>query len=248
MTSPIPEVGGSTNPASYLEDADLAKMIEHVAVLGLPVNETAVVPSPTGPRTVTGHGDPSAMRIWLIQALTGRRANEILMLDFNPLMPVPGLGTQADSGLGGELIAKLRYQQTKIEGAPNTILVGDDVVALIREQQCWARDRLRLAAEDEDPPYLFPSLNHNPLGIRHRPLGGYHHALQQLTDRLDLVDRQGRVLKFSKSHRLRHTKATTLLNLGVPLHVVMRYMGHLSPEMTLHYGQTLAETAEREFL
>ena len=144
---PHPRGRRLTNPASYLEDADLAKMIEHVAVLGLPVNETAVVPSPTGPRTVTGHGDPSAMRIWLIQALTGRRANEILMLDFNPLMPVPGLGTQADSGLGGELIAKLRYQQTKIEGAPNTILVGDDVVALIREQQCWARDRLRLAAE-----------------------------------------------------------------------------------------------------
>lgn len=79
-------------------------------------------------------------------------------------------------------------------------------------------------------------------------MGGYHGALQRLTDRVGLVDRQGRTLKFSKSHRLRHTKATTLLNLGVPLHVVMRYMGHLSPEMTLLYGQTLAETAEREFL
>lgn len=28
----------------------------------------------------------------------------------------------------------------------------------------------------------------------------------------------------------------------------MRYMGHHSDAMTLHYAQTLAETAEREFL
>jgi hypothetical protein len=30
--------------------------------------------------------------------------------------------------------------------------------------------------------------------------------------------------------------------------VVQRYMGHLSPEMVMHYGATLAATAEREFL
>jgi hypothetical protein len=44
------------------------------------------------------------------------------------------------------------------------------------------------------------------------------------------------------------TKATSLINAGVPLHVVMRYMGHLSPAMTMHYAQTLSQTHEREFL
>ena len=34
----------------------------------------------------------------------------------------------------------------------------------------------------------------------------------------------------------------------VPLHVVMRYFGHVSPDMTLHYAVTLAQTMEQEFL
>ena len=34
----------------------------------------------------------------------------------------------------------------------------------------------------------------------------------------------------------------------MPIHVVQRYIGHLTPEMTMRYAQTLAETAEAEFL
>ena len=40
----------------------------------------------------------------------------------------------------------------------------------------------------------------------------------------------------------------TLLNAGVPLHVVQRYLGHLTPAMTMTYAQTLQSTAEAEFL
>lgn len=39
-----------------------------------------------------------------------------------------------------------------------------------------------------------------------------------------------------------------LLNAGVPVHVVQDYLGHRSPEMTMHYARTLAKTAEAEFL
>ncbi|WP_433237535.1 hypothetical protein ACQPYK_29100 [Streptosporangium sp. CA-135522] len=34
----------------------------------------------------------------------------------------------------------------------------------------------------------------------------------------------------------------------MPIHVVMRYFGHLTPTMTMHYAQTQAATAEREFI
>ena len=34
----------------------------------------------------------------------------------------------------------------------------------------------------------------------------------------------------------------------MPLHVVQRYMGHVTPAMTMEYAETLAETHEREFL
>ena len=49
-------------------------------------------------------------------------------------------------------------------------------------------------------------------------------------------------------HWMRHSHATALLLAGVPVHVVQRYLGHLSPAMTMHYAQTLAETHEAEFL
>ena len=47
---------------------------------------------------------------------------------------------------------------------------------------------------------------------------------------------------------MRHTRATELLNGGAPIHLVQRYLGHLSPEMTMRYAATLPKTHEREFL
>ena len=63
-----------------------------------------------------------------------------------------------------------------------------------------------------------------------------------------LTDAAGNSLRLSQTHRLRHTRATELLNDGVPIHVVQRYLGHASPEMTLRYAATLAATAEAELL
>ncbi|HEY6421806.1 MAG TPA: tyrosine-type recombinase/integrase, partial [Pseudonocardiaceae bacterium] len=72
--------------------------------------------------------------------------------------------------------------------------------------------------------------------------------LSEFASRLDIRDSTGRLVDFNRTHRFRHTKATSLLNAGVPLHVVQRYMGHLTPAMTMEYAETLAETHEREFL
>ena len=76
----------------------------------------------------------------------------------------------------------------------------------------------------------------------------YDRVLRQLSGAVGLRDTDGRELSYSRSHRLRHTKATTLLNAGAPIHVVQRYLGHRSPEMVMRYAATLATTAEREFL
>ncbi|MDX2678112.1 tyrosine-type recombinase/integrase [Streptomyces sp. NY05-11A] len=76
----------------------------------------------------------------------------------------------------------------------------------------------------------------------------YNHVLKDFSHHLDLRDSRGELLLCSRRHRLRHTKATTLINAGAPIHVVQRYLGHLFPEMTMRYAATLASTAEREFL
>ncbi|MGW3829348.1 tyrosine-type recombinase/integrase [Streptomyces sp. NPDC005071] len=95
---------------------------------------------------------------------------------------------------------------------------------------------------------MFPKTTGNRHGTKSWETSNYNHVLKDFSHHLDLRDSRGERLLYSRSHRLRHTKATTLINAGAPIHVVQRYLGHLSPEMTMRYAATLASTAEREFL
>jgi hypothetical protein len=186
------------------------------------------------------------MRVWLIQALTGRRANEILKLSFRPYAPLPGV----DLEQAGEddFVARLTYAQTKVDGVDPTILVERAVVNIIHEQQRWLLDFLAELGVDDEPEYLFVQAVRNRRARLPRSLGCYGRAMRELDRMLQLTDEAGQPLRYAKTHRLRHTKATALLNNGVAAHVVQRYMGHLSPEMTMRYAATLAKTAEAEFL
>jgi integrase len=199
-----------------------------------------------------GFGDEQAMRIALLVALLGRRVSEICLLDPDPLLPLlPAAGPPDAAGDGDAQapVAKLRYQQTKIDGAPDTILVHADVVAIIREQQQWAKRYFaEHGAPGRTPKYLFLATQMNRNGERpytDRTLRG---LLTELARRLDVRDSTGALVDFNRTHRFRHTVATSLLNSGVPLHVVQRYLGHLTPTMSMTYAQTLQSTAEREFL
>ena len=230
---------------NYISDADLAQMLSHIELLGLPRDQARTITRDGRQAELVGSGHPAVMRAWLIQALTGRRASEVLMMDFEPLSEVPGLHPAAVPD--GGMVARLRYQQTKINGAPDTILVGADVMQIVREQQAWVRQQWNLSP-DATPRYLFPKTTGNRHATRPWETARYNAVLLDFSLALGLRDADGQPLLYSRSHRLRHTKATTLLNAGAPVHVVQRYLGHLSPEMTMRYGATLASTAEREFL
>jgi len=194
-----------------------------------------------------GLDDPQAMRIMMLQARLGRRISEILLLDPDPLLPLAA--SPAATPGPGAVVARLRYQQTKIDGAPDTILVDAEVVAIIRAQQEWAATWLREhAAPGARPRYLFLGLLFNRNADRPYVSATLHRVVTELARRLDIRDGAGRQVDFQRTHRFRHTRATSLLNAGVPIHVVQRYLGHLSPAMTMHYAQTLAETHEAEFL
>jgi hypothetical protein len=182
----------------------------------------------------------------MLLARTGRRVSEICLLDPAPLIP---LGPAASARDSAGFTARLRYQQTKIEGAPDTILVDEEIVAIIRAQQQWA-DRFLAAGQSAatTPKYLFLAARNNRNGDRPYSPSRLRTLLARLAARLDVHDSTGAVVDFQRTHRFRHTKATSLLNAGVPLHVVQRYLGHLSPEMTMIYAKTLASTHEAEFL
>lgn len=70
--------------------------------------------------------------------------SEIRMLDRDPLSALNQL-TRPDEQEAADsaFVAKLRYQQTKIDQAPDTILVDAEVVAIIHAQQQWTDTPLK---------------------------------------------------------------------------------------------------------
>ena len=144
----------------------------------------------------------------------------------------------------------MRYQQTKIESnLSNSIPVDAEVVAIIKAQQQVARDFMAaMGSPETEPRYLFMRTRINRRGTAAYSMATMHLRLKQLAEKLAITDSAGRPVEITKTHRFRHTAATNLINAGVPLHVVMRYFGHVSPEMTLHYAVTRSQTMEEEFL
>jgi integrase len=231
----LPRPGRRDPGRDVIDDTSLSSVMAGIGILGDPAGQGAF-------------GDEQAMRIMMLQARPGRRISEILLLDHDPLF---ALNTPpAGEGPGpAAFTARLRYQQTKIDGAPDTVLVDAEIVAVIRAQQEWAgRWFAGHGAPGQVPKYLFLAGKMNRNGDRPYLSATLHKALTELARRLDIRDSAGRLVDFQRTHRFRHTKATSLLNAGVPIHVVQRYLGHLSPAMTMHCAQTLAETHEAEFL
>jgi integrase-like protein len=223
----------ASEPHQIIGGTTMTKIMGQAGMLGAPVADG-------------GFGDEQAMRLLMLQARLGRRINELCMLDHDPLTLLDRPPGDQDPGA---FTARLRYQQTKIDGAPDTILVDAEVVAIIRAQQDWAvRHFAARGRPGRTPRYLFLGQMMNRNGDRPYNAGQFRRLLTELAARAGILDGDGRVIDLQRTHTFRHTAATSLLNAGVPLHVVQRWLGHLTPAMTMHYAQTLAETAEAEFL
>ena len=100
------EIAGSgryRGPAegNYIDAAALSRIAEHVEIPGLPRDQVKTVVVNGTPRQIRGLGDEQATRAFLLAIATGRRINEILMMDFAPLSPVPGLDTSKAAQDGG---------------------------------------------------------------------------------------------------------------------------------------------------
>ena len=238
-----------TGPADYIDPEALGRIVSHLDILALGRDQTKTVMVDGERREVAGRGDPQAMRAFLLEVLTGRRINEILLIDPEPLIPLPGVDADAEHDPEA-FVARLRYRQTKIGGAPDTILVEREVVNIVTEQQRWLQEHLAAMnpASPPEPRYLFVAWQSNRKGTQPYSAHTLRDRLHGLATELQIRDQHGRLVDFQRTHRMRHTRATELLNGGVPIHVVQRYLGHLSPEMTMRYADTLPKTHEREFL
>jgi len=231
------------NAAHYVDDHALAQIIAALPLIGLPRDQQMVITRGDGQQVeAAGFDDPQAMRMILLQILTGRRASEVRTCDADCIEPV----TEATIGAtaGGEEIARFRYAQSKIDIAPDSILVDHEVTAIIDEQRQWVRDRFL----DRAPRYLFIQRTGNRLGDKPYASGSYTAMLRRFSGLVQITDSKGRRVNLSHTHRFRHTKLTRLAELGLPIHVIQRYAGHATPTMSMHYIAQREEHAELAFL
>jgi integrase len=228
-----PRLRLSFNDEQVLEDDVVTKILAGAELLATPASQGGI-------------GDPQAFHALMLLIRTGRRLNEVLLMDYDPLLPLVGAPAEGRQGF----VARLRYQQTKVPSErPASIPVDEEIVAIIRAQQAFARTFMTEQGEpDRDPRYLFLRPTHNRHGQHPYSAESMHVKLRRLTELLKITNSVGQPIRISRTHSFRHTRATNLLNAGVPIHVVMRHFGHLTPTMTMHYAKTLAQTAEREFL
>jgi integrase len=242
QVSRIPHRRAVLNDSHYVDDHALAQIPAALPLLGLPRDQQMTITRGDGQQLrANGLDDPQSMRMILLQILTGRRASEIRTCEFDCLSAAPGRGVGAGEG---EEVARFRYAQSKIDIAPDSILVDREVAAVIEEQQRWVRESFH----DLQPRFLFVQRTGNRRGDKPYPSGTYQWMLRELSDLVQITDSKGRPVRLSHTHRFRHTKLTRLAELGLPIHVLQRYAGHATPTMSMHYVAAREEHAEQAFL
>lgn len=163
-------------------------------------------------------------RIVLILQVCGMRISEALLLPFSCL----------SRDVEGDYF--LRYYQEKLK-KKHSIPVPKEVVEIIEEQKKYVINKY-----GQKTDYLFPSKLNKPILTKN-----FNENLNRLAIKKNIIDDNGNIFHFH-SHQFRHTVGTSLINLGVPQHIVQKYLGHESPEMTSTYAQIYDQTLKEEFL
>lgn len=132
----------------------------------------------------------------------------------------------------------LKYYQGK-QKKDHTIPISAELVGVIIEQQQIIRAKFGINC-----PYLFVYPDENkPRSFKQ---DYFADALNRLSYKEQIKDNTGKVWRF-QAHQFRHTVGTRMINLGVPQHMVQRFLGHASPEMTATYATILDQTMKTKF-
>jgi len=118
----------------------------------------------------------------------------------------------------------------------HTIPISREGAAVIQEQQHATREMWGPQAH-----VLFP----NPKGQPYKQ-HTYVAVLNRMAYQHHICDATGHLYRFTP-HQFRHTVGTRMINNGVPHHIVQRYLGHESPEMTARYAHIFDQTLKEEY-
>ncbi|MBO0831168.1 MAG: site-specific integrase [Actinobacteria bacterium] len=208
-----------------------------IAQLDAQLDLLAAVPGCTGParRATLGvlgeHAGAVAVLAYLLLKSTGRRVGEIASLRLDCL-DVDEYGKDV-----------LIYDNHKAARMSRRLPLADSaLVAAIRAQQAWVRERFGNAGRD--PAWLLPRPHKNSDGSQH--LSGHQILtwIRTWVERIPAIDAVPRgeheePVPFSRRaihpHALRHTYAQTLADQGIAPSVLRDLMDHRSMSTTLGY-------------
>jgi len=167
------------------------------------------------------------MRMILVIQETGMRVAELCLLQFDCL--------RQDNH--GDWF--LNYYQFKMK-KDHSVPVSRELAAVIQEQQAFITNLF-----GSDFEYLFCSrCAHTwlkkPMGTR-----GFADMVNRFGKENNICGTSGQLWNF-QTHQFRHTVGTSMINRGVPIHIVQRYLGHETPEMTLRYARIYDQTLKEE--
>ena len=137
----------------------------------------------------------------------------------------------------------LRGDIQKTDVLNHKVPISDEIAALVTAQ--CLRIKEMVSVQDNPHRYLFPATTQQRKG---RPLDfrRCQHWLNKLAQNQEIRDEAGALFHF-KNHAFRHTKAVELINAGMSLVHVQKWMAHLSPEMTMVYAKILDSTIRKEW-
>lgn len=166
------------------------------------------------------------MRMTLVLQECGMRIGELCNISYNCLL----------RDHEGDYF--LKYYQGK-QKKEHTIPISAELVGVIVEQQEWILSQFGVNC-----PYLFV-YPHETIPTPFKQ-DYFKEALNQLGYEQQIKDKTGKLWRF-QPHQFRHSVGTRMINLGVPQHIVQRFLGHASPEMTSTYAHIFDQTLKQEF-
>lgn len=121
--------------------------------------------------------------------------------------------------------------------------ITDEVYVVLKA----AIDEVKEKSTDDNNPNHLLFVRYDGKRKGHCPKAeSIQNALNRLTKKQNIVDEQGRIFHFG-NHAFRHTKGVELINNGMNILHVQKWMAHASPEMTLRYAKILDTTMRKSW-
>ena len=181
--------------------------------------------------------EPVTRMILVIQEC-GLRVSELLLLPLNCL--------EKDT-TGQWFIRFMRWKMNREDIIP----ISNELAAVIQEQQAYIQNQFGNSfnylfcgrkrgsgkfCSSEETFIPVPKVMQYPTFARY---------LKRLIERGEITDEAGKLWDL-ESHQFRHTVGTSMVNRGVPLPVIQRYLNHDTPTMTMTYAHIYDETLKKE--